>query len=132
MSSKLTSKNVFLALMLASIVVVFPEASWAFLNEDAAGILPESRADQSIFDNAIWIIILLALVFSAAVLFFGIGDLISSLFGSLQEARKTNEWGGFLRNLAIIFIVLLVSLAIAAFLVEIASNVRFNPTVNVG
>jgi len=93
--------------------------------------LPDDRKDKSFLENSIWIILLGALFFTAATTLFGFGDVITSLYGSLQEARKTGEWAAFVRTLSIVIAVIVVVLFLAAFVFDLITGdgLTFKPKV---
>lgn len=118
--------------LIGAFAVAFPDAVHAF-TDGADQFLPESRKDKPLLENVVWIALLAALFFIAAVMFFGVGDLILGLFSSLQDARRTGDWGPFLRTLGIVLVILIVTFFVAAFIFNLATGgLTFNPSVNVG
>ena len=120
---------VCMALVLLS--ALFPDMVYAFT--DAVNVLPASRKDKPLMENMVWIGILTGLMFISIIMFFGVGDLIAGMFASLGDARRTGEWGPFLRTLAIVISILLISFALAALMFGFAtSGINLKPNITIG
>ncbi len=98
-----------------------------------ADVLPASQQSKSVLEKVAWIILIGAIMFIVGVTFFAGGELISSLVSSLADSRKSGEWGGFFRNLALVLLVLVIIIFIAALFYDAATGgISFSPTVTVG
>ena len=133
----LSKLQLFITVAALLAIAIFPEFAGAQTEDGntlfGTEVLPASRANEGLFENIIWVILLVALLFIVAVVFFGAGDLILGLFASLGESRRSGDWGPFLRTLGIVIAILVVVIFIATIFVNAitSGSISFNPSVQI-
>ncbi|MBK8168634.1 MAG: hypothetical protein IPK64_22025 [bacterium] len=117
------------ALALCLLVVPDPALAQDF-NVDT--ILPAGLAGKTFLEQAITVLLIVALGGVFVMLAFGVMGGIGDVFSSLTEARARGEWGSFLKTMAFVIAVLIFAAVLAALVVKWFTGLNINPTITIG
>lgn len=95
-------------------------------------ILPSGLAGKTFLEQALTVLLIVALGGVFVMLAFGVMGGIGDVFSSLTEARARGEWGVFLKTMAFVIAVLIFAAVLAALVVKWFTALNINPTITIG
>lgn len=135
---QLRASQQFLTILMLAVVVTLllsPELALA----QSAGtsfsldkILPASLKDKTFLEKVITILVIMAIAGAAVIFGFGVMGGIGDVYSALSEARQRGEWAVFLKTIAFVASVLVVSSVLIALIIEWLNNFSISPTITIG
>lgn len=95
-------------------------------------ILPSSLKDKNFLEKVITVLVIMVIAGAAIIFGFGAVGSIGDVFSALADARQRGEWGGFLKIVAFVASVLVVSSVLVALVVDWLNNFSISPTITIG
>jgi len=99
---------------------------------DVNQILPSGLAGKTFIEQALTVLLIVALGGVFVMFAFGVMGGIGDVFSSLTEARARGEWGTFLKTMAFIIAALIFAAVLAALVVKWFTGLNVNPTITIG
>lgn len=95
-------------------------------------ILPSSLKDKTFLEKVITVLVIMAIAGAAVIFGFGVMGGIGDVYSALSEARQRGEWAVFLKTIAFVASVLVVSSVLIALIIEWLNNFSISPTITIG
>ncbi|MFZ1493373.1 MAG: hypothetical protein WAU60_08155 [Candidatus Competibacter denitrificans] len=131
------SQQLLTILMLAVVVTLLLSPELALAQSAGTSfsldkILPSSLKDKTFLEKVITVLVIMAIAGAAVIFGFGVMGGIGDVYSALSEARQRGEWAVFLKTIAFVASVLVVSSVLIALIIEWLNNFSISPTITIG